>query len=213
MCHQKKNKMSIKKVHYISGITITLFVGIHLFNHFMSVFGAEVHIKLMEELRIVYRNIIVEAILLTAVFVQIVSGLKLFSSKRKLATNDFEKIQVWTGLYLAFFLVIHVGAVLSGRYILSLDTNFYFGVAGLNTFPLNLFFLPYYGFAVISFFGHMSAIYYQKMEKKILSLSVEQQSRLILIKGIVVTLVIFYGLTNGFSGVEIPEAYNILIGK
>lgn len=205
--------MSIKKVHYISGITITLFVGIHLFNHFMSVFGAEVHIKLMEELRIVYRNIIVEAILLTAVFVQIVSGLKLFSSKRKLVTNDFEKIQVWTGLYLAFFLAIHVGAVLSGRYILSLDTNFYFGVAGLNTFPLNLFFLPYYGFAVISFFGHMSAIHYQKMEKKILSLSVEQQSRLILIKGIVVTLVIFYGLTNGFSGVEIPEAYNILIGK
>ena len=205
--------MNIKKVHYISGLVITLFIGIHLFNHFMSVFGVDTHIKLMDELRIVYRNVIIEAILLIAVFTQIFSGLKLFLSKRKIVTNNFQKIQVWTGLYLAFFLVIHVGAVLTGRYILNLDTNFYFGVAGLNTFPLNLFFLPYYGFAVISFFGHISAIHYQKMKKKIFGLSIEQQSKLILIKGIIITLIIFYGLTNGFMGIEIPDEYNIMIRK
>ena len=203
----------MKQIHYISGITITAFIGLHLFNHFASVLGAEVHIELMDKLRIVYRNIIVETILLTAVFVQIFSGLKLFFLKRKSLDNFFDKLQIWTGLYLAFFLCIHVGAVLTGRYILNLNTNFYFGVAGLNTFPLNLFFIPYYGFAIISFFGHVSAIHFQKMTKAIFGFTVKQQSKFILINGIVVAIIILYGLTNGFTGIEIPEEYNIMIGE
>ena len=49
--------MTIKKFHYISGRTITIFVGLHLFNHFISVFGAHAHIEMMNTLRIFYRNI------------------------------------------------------------------------------------------------------------------------------------------------------------
>lgn len=203
----------MKRVHYLSGVVITIFIGLHLFNHIVSIFGAEVHINLMNNLRLVYRNIFVEMILLIAVFTQIISGLKLFSKKRKSVNNYYERLQIWTGLYLAFFLIIHVGAVLVGRYILHLDTNFYFGVAGLNTFPLSLFFIPYYGIAIIAFFGHISAIHYQKMKKELLGLTVKQQSNFILIKGIVITAIIIYGLTNGFTGVEIPEDYNIMIGK
>jgi hypothetical protein len=40
---------------------------------------------------------------------------------------------------MALFLIIHVSAVLTGRFILHLDTNFYFGVAGINNFPFSLF--------------------------------------------------------------------------
>lgn len=205
--------MNIRKIHFLSGLIITIFIGLHLFNHFIAVFGVAAHLSLMDKLRLVYRNPIVETILLIAVCVQIVSGLKLFFSKRKVTTNFFDKLQVWTGLYLAFFLAMHVGAVLIGRYVLSLDTNFYFGVAGLNTLPFNLFFIPYYAFAIIAFFGHVSTIHYQKMKKEILGISVEQQSKFILVKGIIVTVIIFYGLTNGFTGVEIPEEYQIMIGK
>jgi len=116
-------------------------------------------------------------------------------------------------LYLAFFLAMHVGAVLTGRYILNLDTNIYFGVAGLNTFPFYLFFVPYYGLAIIAFFGHIASIHYQKMKKAVFGITVEQQSKFILIKGIIVAVIILYGLTNGFTGMEIPEEYNLLIGK
>lgn len=205
--------MRIKKLHFISGLTISIFIGLHLFNHCMSILGAEVHLAIMDKLRLVYRNIIIETILLIAVCVQIFSGLKLFYTKRKTKNNFYGKLQIWTGLYLAFFLMMHVGAVLMGRYILNLDTNFYFGVAGLNNFPFYLFFIPYYGLAILSFFGHVASIHFQKMKKEIFGLTVEQQSRFILVKGIIVTLIIFYGLTNGFSGVEIPQEYNIMIGK
>lgn len=205
--------MELKKLHYLSGLTITVFIGLHLLNHMIGIFGAEQHIEFMNTLRIVYRNLIVELILMIVVLIQIISGLKLFVSKRKSVHDFYGKLQIWTGLYLAFFLVIHVSAVMAGRFIMDLDTNFYFGVAGLNTFPLNLFFIPYYGLAIFSFFGHIAAIHSQKMKGKIFGLTVEQQSKFILIKGIIVALIIFYGTTNGFTGVELPAEYLIMIGE
>ena len=167
----------------------------------------------MSTLRHFYRNFFAETILLLAVATQIYSGLNLFKTKRKNAQTLFEKLHIWTGLYLAIFFVIHLSAVLAGRIILNLDTNFYFGVAGLNNFPTNLFFIPYYALAIISFFGHIAVIHDKKMKYPILGLSPNGQSFVILIFGLIFTIVIFYGLTNHFNGVIIPTEYNVLIGK
>lgn len=155
--------MNSKKLHYFSGITISIFVILHLINHLYSLFGADAHIEMMNDLRVVYRNIIAEVVLLLAVVIQVFTGSKLFLKRRKNVLDFFERLQIWTGLYLVIFFLIHLSAVLSGRLILDIDTNFYFGVAGLNTFPLNLFFIPYYGLAIISFFGHISAVHSKKM--------------------------------------------------
>ncbi|AWW00410.1 hypothetical protein [Arcticibacterium luteifluviistationis] len=196
--------MSLRKIHYYSGLTLTLFIGFHLVNHFVSIFGVQYHLDLMDSFRVVYRNILVETVLLAAVLVQILSGLKLAFSKKKVMASFYEKVQVYSGLYLAFFLVIHVSAVLFGRLVLEVDTNFYFGVAGLNAFPLSLFFVPYYSLGIMSFFGHIAAVHAQKMDKTILGLSPKAQSHLILLKGVILTLLILYGSTNGFMGVDFP---------
>lgn len=144
--------MLFKILHRVSGICICVFVGIHLANHLWSVFGAIEHIEMMNKLRVYYRNPVVEMFLLTSIVIQMVSGIKLYITNRTKAKAGFEKIQLWTGLYLLLFLIIHVAAVFGARLLFHLDTNFYFGVAGINTFPLNLFFIPYYAMAVISFF-------------------------------------------------------------
>jgi len=205
--------MKTKRIHYISGLTITLFVGLHLFNHINSIFGADKHIEIMNSLRLFYRNIFVEAILLLAVLVQIISGLKLFKTNRKIAVSNFDKLHIWTGLYLAIFFIIHLSAVLGGRLFLHLDTNFYFGVAGLNSFPFSLFFIPYYALAIISFFGHIACIHNKKMKVNILGMTPNRQSKFILIFGVFIMILIFYGLTNHFDGVNVPTEYNVLIGK
>jgi len=205
--------MTIKRIHYISGLIITIFIGLHLFNHAYGIFGADKHIELMNTLRVFYRNVFAECILLCCVILQIYSGLKLFWVNRKTATTLFNKLQIWTGLYLAVFLVIHLGAVLAGRFYFHLDTNYYFGVAGLNTFPLNLFFIPYYALAIFSFFGHIAAIHNQKMKHTVFGLNPNQQSVSIIIFGMSLAVLIFYGLTNQFKGVDIPKEYNVLIGK
>jgi hypothetical protein len=205
--------MRIKSIHYFSGIVISVFVAFHLLNHAVSVFGAEQHIAVMKLLRVVYRNVFIETLLLAAVLVQIITGLWLFNQGRKWANTFYEKLQIWSGLYLAIFFLIHLSAVLGGRWVLHLDTNYYFGVAGLNTFPFNLFFIPYYGLAVLSFFGHIAAIHQRKMKPSVLGLSPTAQSKFMLGFGLLFTLFLFYGLTNHFHGVEIPAAYGVLVGK
>lgn len=50
----------MKRIHYFSGLTLILFIGIHLVNHFASLWGAEAHIEFMEMVRPIYRNIIIE---------------------------------------------------------------------------------------------------------------------------------------------------------
>jgi hypothetical protein len=208
-----KNYMPIKKLHYFSGLTITIFVGLHLLNHVCSIFGADKHIEIMNVLRLFYRNIFIETILILAVSIQIITGIKMFINKRKFVAAFFDKLQIWTGLYLAIFFVIHVGIVLAGRLFLHLNTNFYFGVAGLNSFPFSLFFVPYYGLAIISIFGHLASVYSKKMKHNVFGLTPIGQSKAILFFGLCITSVIFYGLTNKFNGVTIPAEYNVLIGR
>ena len=205
--------MTTKRIHYLSGLTISIFIGFHLFNHVSSIFGADKHIEIMKTLRLFYRNIFVEIILLSAVFVQIFTGLTLFITNRKISISNFDKLHIWSGLYLAFFFVIHLTSVFWGRFYLHLDTNFYFGVAGLNTFPYNLFFIPYYGFAIISFFGHIASIHNKKVKLKILGLTPNKQSTIILLIGLCFAVLIIFGLTNHFNGVKIPIEYKVLIGN
>jgi hypothetical protein len=51
------------------------------------------------------------------------------------------------------------------------------------------------------------------MKTTLLNLTPGQQAKAILIFGFVLTVIIFYGLTNRFQGVVVPSEYNILIGK
>jgi len=205
--------MSTKKLHYFSGITLTIFIGFHLFNHFMGLWGPATHIAWMEWGRVVYRNILVESILLLAVVIQIVSGLKLWSKRRKLKGSFYQRVQLWSGFYLAMFLVIHVSAVIGGRLVLDLDTNYYFGVAGLNTFPFNLFFVPYYSLAIVAFFGHIASIHAQKMQHSIFGVSPIQQSHVFLLIGLLTTVLLLFSLTNGFTGIDLPPVYKVLINE
>ncbi len=205
--------MQLKKVHYLSGLLLSVFIGAHLFNHFMALWGPEMHINTMKGFRSFYRNPFIETILFMTVLVQVFSGIRLVKAGSKTASGFYDKLHIWTGIYLAFFLIIHVTAVLAGRYVFELDTNFYFGVAGLNRFPFNLFFIPYYTLAILSFFGHIAAIHRKKMKKQLLNLSVNKQANIMLIIGIGIAVSILYSLTNHFKGVTIPPAYEVILGK
>lgn len=203
--------MFIRKLHYYSGIIIAFFVCLHLINHFFVLVGIDRHIEVMQVLRKLYRNTFAEIILLLAVVIQVFSGIQLFRNQYRKTKTFFEKLQVWSGLYLAFFFIIHLSAIMAGRFLLHLDTNVYFGAAGLNRFPFNLFFIPYYSLAILSFFGHIASIHYRKIQQR--NRNAWRQSFLIIIIGFVVMLTLMYGLTNGFKGFVIPTEYGVLVGE
>lgn len=194
----------MKKIHYFSGLFITVFIAFHLINHAFSIVSLEKHLEIMKIFRVVYRNIFIESILLLAVLFQIFSGIKLSLQAKKNTISFFDKLHIYSGLYLAMFLLIHVSAVLSARIIFNLDSNSYFGAAALNQFPLVIMFIPYYFFAIFSFFTHVACIHYKKTNAK-------NQSYSIMVFGFLVGLFLIYAMTNHFQGYTVPAEYNKML--
>lgn len=196
------------RLHRFSALVLGLFILAHLLNHLVSLVSVDQHISWMDSLRKVYRHPLAETFLLLAVGVQVATGIGLLF--RKKGKNTFyEQLQRWSGAYLGLFLLFHLAAVFTGRLLLGVDTNVYFGAAGLNTFPYYLFFVPYYGLAIMSLFGHFAAIHRRKMKCRVLGLTVLQQTQILLLLGGITTLAIFYGLTDGFYGIDLPEEYRL----
>ncbi len=156
----------------------------------------------MEQFRIVYRHPVIETLLLLVVLFQIVTGIWLIYKRD--AQTIAEKIQVYSGLYLSFFLVAHVGAVLSGRYIEHLDTNFYFAATGLNYYPATFIFIPYYFLAVASISLHVSAIHYLKTRSKGAAVGIA-------VIGIATSFIIILAFTDNFKWLDMPGPYEQFI--
>ena len=89
----------------------------------------------MRSFRTVYRYPAIEIMLLAAVIFQVFSGIIFLIRGWKQRKGFISWLQAGSGAYLALFLINHVGAVLYGRFILNLDTNFYYAAAGFYVQP------------------------------------------------------------------------------
>src|SRR5690606_4865966 len=107
---------------------------------------------------------------------------------------------------LAFFLLVHVSAVLAGRAFFSLDTNFFFGAAAFHVWPFGFFFAPYYWLGVFAFFAHVGCVAY------FLSRGVNRRrANVVLIftlslGGLVATLLVL-SLAGALAPFTVPPAY------
>jgi hypothetical protein len=201
----KYAKNTNRTLHYCSGLILAVFIAFHLLNHLVALNGLQSHIALMRQLRFIYRNPFIETMLLIAVSVQIYSGINLTRKNN----NIWKRFQIYAGFYLAFFFIFHVSAVLYGRLVQHLDTNIYYGIAGLNTYPYSFFFVPYYALAIISFFVHIACVHAHKMVKSIFGITPVKQSLLIVIAGCFCSFIILYALTNHFHGYQLPKTYQL----
>ena len=186
-----------RRVHRAAGALLAVFVAVHIANHLAALAGADVHVRFMERARLVYRQPVVEAVLLSCVVLQAASGLRMLWAGRRRRRTAVAWLQAGSGAYVALFLAIHVGAVLVGRSAGGLDTNFYFAAAGLHVWPFVLFFAPYYFFAVAALFVHLGC-------------ALRRGTRVIGLfagAGIVAAALIVVALMGTVRPVEIPPAY------
>lgn len=191
------SRSNAKKLHYFSGLTLSVFIAFHLFNQLYSLAGPAAHIEMMETFRKLYRHPVLETLLMVAVSFQLITGISMLFNKRK--KNRIEKLQIYSGLYLSYFLLAHVAAVLYGRY-LQLDTNFNFAAAGLNDDPAMLYFIPYYFFAVLAIFLHVAAIHYLKTGSALGAWVIGSI-------GVLVATGIIIGYTDSFHFRKVPAEY------
>ena len=199
-------KGGLRHWHRVSAILIGLFLILHIGNHLAGLGGQERHIAYMAWARPYYRNALVEPLLLILLAWQIASGLFMAARNWKSRRGGVAWLQVVSGLYLSFFLLIHVVAVMVGRGFLRLDTDFRFAAAGFHVSHWEYFFAPYYFLGVASLFTHVGCALYWNLPP-----SLANRRRLALgapmILGCVLALAIVLSLAGAFHPVDIPPDY------
>lgn len=204
--HEHTVKMpSVRTLHRMSALALLLFLASHMLNHVAGVQGQSTHQSVMAVLRQFYRHPAIEPLLLGLFLWQALSGLHLVWRGWGRRSGFIAQFQAVTGTYLAVFLLVHVGAVMNGRFG-GLDTDFRFAAAGLHVEPYQWFFMPYYFLAVFCLFGHAGcAIYWQAK-------SVSDASKRSILAGCMVAGTIFgAAIVASLSGllypVDIPVEY------
>lgn len=198
--------MILRRLHGLSAVLIAAFACLHIANHLVGLSGAAQHIAFMESARSVYRFPAVELALLSCVALQIVSGLTFVVRSWQQRNGLVPWLQAGSGAYLSFFLIIHVGAVLFGRGVLNLNTNFYFAAAGLHVAPFQFFFAPYYFLAVVALFTHLGCAGYWHVRGR-----PRVAGALVIVLpcaiGAVASLLIVLSLAGALFPVEVPAQY------
>lgn len=200
----------LHRLHRISAVVIVAFVLLHLLNHLFALQGIPEHIEMMDKLRMVYRHIVAESLLLFCVLVQVGSGLYFAWVRRGQRRGLFEKAQVISGLYLAYFFLNHIGAVMYGRLVLGLDTNIYYGIAGFHTHPFQFYFIPYYFLAVVAVFVHIAAAFHWLTRSALGDRSRKWLAISIIFVGVMISNILIDAFCGVFYDIEIPEEYSAI---
>nr|WP_295934930.1 hypothetical protein [uncultured Dyadobacter sp.] len=154
-------KHLLQKTHRFSAFILSIFIAVHLLNHLAALAGPPTHINVMMALRNVYRHPYVEPVLLIGVVIQIGSGILLVVTQQ-FWKSVLKSLQAISGLYLGFFLVYHVRAILLARFSWKVETDFFFAANVAVDPATRAFFLPYYFFAIVSIFLHVACAHYSR---------------------------------------------------
>ncbi|MDM0112606.1 hypothetical protein QTI66_10640 [Variovorax sp. J22R133] len=198
--------MKLRALHRSTVVVVAVFVLLHLANHLAALGGVAKHMAFMDAARTIYRQPVVEVLLLLCVAVQVCSGLWLLLQGWRRRRGAVAWLQALSGAAVAGFLLIHVSAVLYARTILDLDTTFYFGAAGFHVPPFLFFFAPYYFIAIVALFTHVGCAAYRRLS------SVSPRVRVLTIAlpvvvGAALSLVIVLILAGAIVPVEVPAKY------
>lgn len=203
----KSRRMLLRQVHRLSALVVGLYSVPHVLSHLLALDSVERHLAAMTAMRQVYRNPLVEGLLLLAVLVQVVTGsLQLWAGRgQKVAL--FTRLQRWAGLILALFLGQHVSAVLYGRLLQGLDTNLYFAAAVVLKWPHSLYFAPYYVAGVVALFLHLGIALRPAVARRFGRQRADQTAWVVGGLGLAVGLAIVVALMGLLYPIELPTGY------
>ena len=191
--------MSVKHIHRFTAIIFGVFILSHLIVHLFALGGIQAHLKALDTVQWIYRNPVGETLLVIVIAVQIFTGLKRLKAKRK-NRSLWAKAQVFSGIYLMFFLIIPTGAAMSTHGISGLETDFYWAAGSMNISPIKYGFWPYYFLAVTAVFVHFACALHFGWPKRFTALK-----NILPFMGGTVALTIILTFTGTFYDVPITE--------
>lgn len=197
----------IRITHRASAAVLAAFLGAHLLNHIAGLWGIAAHLAFMEKARLVYRSPVLEPLLLAAVLVQIVTGVEQVRAGWGTRRGLWPRLQVTSGLYLAFFLANHTFWVLVARLGYGLDSNFYLAATFLTVAPLPILFAPYYALGVFALFAHLACAAHFRIHGRL----GDRIARMLVGSGAVIAGISVSVFTGVFYDIHLPPAYRALV--
>jgi len=143
-----------------AAVSVALFLGIHLFNHFSALWSIADQQYWMGLFRKIYRAPLVEPALVGILLFQIVSGVYLVARHSRSRSDFFRNLQLCSGVYLAVFITGHMNSVfLYARTFAGIKTDWNFAIgapAGLIADAWNIRLLPHYILGVTLVLAHLA---------------------------------------------------------
>lgn len=148
--------MTVTSLHRRLSVVLLLFVPLHLVGHLAGLGGQEAFDRVQAALRPLYRNPVVEPLLIAALLAQAGLGLWLMWRRgRKGWRPGLMRWQSLSGLIVALFVLQHIPAMLAARHLAGLDTTYWWPASVASTLPFAVYFWPYYLAGVAGFCLHL----------------------------------------------------------
>lgn len=158
---QRPGAPRLRIFHGATAALLLVFVAFHLGNHLAALLGPDVHARIMQAGRAVYRSGIVEPVLVALLLVQVMTGGRLAWSWTASGGGFHRTVQIGSGVYLAAFIVTHLdSALVSARWVRDIPTDWAWASGapeGLLNDAWNIRLLPHYAFGVIFVLMHLTS--------------------------------------------------------
>lgn len=136
-------------------ILLTNFLILHVANHATALWSVNLHVAVMEELRLWYRLDWVESALFALLLVMILTGAPMVLHYARRKVDAYRTVQISTGIYIALFLSAHLLAVLSTRGA-GKETDWFFATGPDGLLDGASMLIPYYAYSVFFFIIHVA---------------------------------------------------------
>jgi hypothetical protein len=188
--------------HGVSACAILLlFVGPHIGNHVAGFWNGSVHIEIMNAVRRVYRDDLVQPVLLALIGFQILSGTALVRRRMRMPSDFLGTLQTMSAVFVGIYLLAHMTAAFATRHA-GTDTNWIWltrpnGSMLVSLSPSNLRLIAHYWVGPIAIVAHVACGLRMVLLQRDISPATANRIALVLITvGVVAASVILVALLN-----------------
>jgi succinate dehydrogenase/fumarate reductase cytochrome b subunit len=178
------------RLHRWSALVLVAFAALHMLSHLSAAHSLALNTRVVDAFRLAYKQPPLEALLLLAVPIQIVTGLLLVRAAKNRPPDGWDRLQRASGVYLAAFLGAHTIATAW----LFRDLNFRAASGGRPGVFGDPSFLAYYALGPLAVFVHVAAAVRSLLLARLGPARSERLARGLLGAGCAATLVIALAL-------------------
>jgi len=184
-----------------AGAILLLFIGPHIVNHAAGLWNGAVHIAIMNVMRHVYRNDIVQPVLLALIGFQILSGTALVRRRMRMPSDFLGTVQTMGAVFVGVYFLAHMTAVFATRHT-GTDTNWIWLTRPNDSMlvslsPSNLRLLAHYWVGPIAIVAHVACGLRMVLLQRDISPATTNRIALALIAaGVVTSSIILAALLN-----------------